>query len=261
MSAPAGVASLPMYPFASWRDATDTLWEAVRGAEPHLPPLAPWGLDAHGLWHDPAMVVSQACGWPLVTELAGRVRVVGTFRYRTPVWSGDHYRSVVVARDGAFTGTSAGTFAGTFDGVRAAVNSTASLSGWISLVWFATGGAGGRWPGSVVLTGAHLESLRAVRDGDADLASIDAVTYAHVERDQPDLLRGVRRIGEGPLVPCLPIVVPTTTSNADVARLRAALADAIAARPDAAATLLIDGFSPLDDTAYAPVAALAPSPQ
>jgi hypothetical protein len=84
MSAPAGVASLPMYPFAAWRDATDTLWEAVRGAEPHLPPLAPWGLDAHGLWHDPAMVVSQACGWPLVTELAGRVRVVGTFRYAPP---------------------------------------------------------------------------------------------------------------------------------------------------------------------------------
>lgn len=254
MSDPAGVASLPMYPFAAWRDATDALWEAVRGADPRLPPLAAWGPDAHGLWHDPAMVVSQACGWPLVTELAGRVRVVGTFRYRTPDWSGDHYRSVVVARD--HTVTAAGTSADT----RAAVNSTASLSGWISLVWFATGGAGGRWPGCVVLTGAHLESVRAVRDGDADLASIDAVTYAHLERDQPELLRGVRRVGEGPLVPCLPIVAPAPTSDADVALLRAALTAAIAARPDAAATLLIDGFSPLDDDAYASVAALAPSP-
>lgn len=236
-------ASLPMYPFPEWRAAYEQLWEAVRAECPWLPALAPWGADPHELWRSPDLAVSQTCGWPLVADLTDRVRVVGTFRYRTRAWSGDHYRSVVVARDGGEHGD------------HAAVNGFDSLSGWVSLVWWRTGGPGGRWPGPVTTTGGHVASIEAVRDGAADVASIDAVTYAYAERHRPDLLAGVKVVGAGPEVPCLPVICSAGTTDARLAELRDALAvTAHSADPD----LMIEGFCPLDLADYAPVASLAP---
>lgn len=241
-----------MYPFDTWRAATDALWDDVRSALPDLPPLAPWGRDVHALWRDPDLVVSQACGWPLITDLTGLVRTVGTFRYRTGDWSGDHYRSVIVARDR--------DAAHDLAGARAAVNGPESLSGWVSLVWFVAGDGGGSWPGTVTITGSHLASIRAVRDGTADIASIDAVTYAHAVRDRPDLLRGVVPIGHGPTVPCLPVIAAAGADDAWIDALRSALATAAARRNDATTTLMVDGFTPLDTDAYRALAVLAPAP-
>lgn len=235
--------SLPMYPFPEWRGATETLWETVRDHVPDLPPLAAWdaGDDTHALWRSPSMVVSQACGWPLVTELTGLVRVVGTFRYRTRRWAGDRYRSVVVARRDAGAPAS-GT---------AAVNGHDSLSGWVSLVAFLS-----REPDDVLVTGSHLASLAAVVDGTAAFASVDAVTFAYAESHRPDLVAGLTVVGEGPCVPCLPLITRIDATDDRVETLRHALAAAVAEQPGPAATLLIDGFSPLDDAHYH--AALAP---
>jgi ABC-type phosphate/phosphonate transport system substrate-binding protein len=219
---------------------------------PELPPLAPWGADVHALWHDPGLVVSQACGWPLITELDGRVRTVGAFRYRTDDWMGDHYRSVIVARDGGAPVD--------LTVARAAVNSTDSLSGWVSLVWYVDRQHGGSGPGPVTITGSHLVSLEAVRDGAADIASIDAVTYAHAVRDRPDLLRNIAAIGHGPRVPCLPVIAGCDADDGWIADLRTALDAAAARRTDANATLMIDGFTPLDADAYRALGVSAPAP-
>lgn len=243
-----GTASLAMYPFEELRPAVEDLWEAVRSSMPDLPPLAAWPGDPHADWVDPDLVVSQACGWPLVTWLAGVVRPVGTFRFRTPTWSGDHYRSVVVARGPVVPGAD----------LVAAVNSLDSLSGWVSLVdWARTPGGERRWPGRTLVTGSHRASALAVRDGQADVASIDAVTVIHLERAR--LLDGVVPIGVGPLVPCLPLVCRADRDDEWVAHLRAALARAAERTSPANAALMITGFSPLDVDAYAPLAALAPA--
>ncbi len=232
-------ASLPMYPFPEWRDAIERLWDDVRARCDGLPPLAPWGADPVELWHDPELAVSQTCGWPLVRGLAERVRVVGTFRYRTSNWSGDHYRAVVVARDGERPDARS----------TAAVNGRDSLSGWISLGWWADG----PWLGEIVETGAHLASLDAVRDGIADVATIDAVTFGYVERHRPEVLDGLVVAGHGPEVPCLPIICAADASDERLAMLRDAFA---AAAANADEMLLIDGFSPLDLDDYATVRAL-----
>jgi ABC-type phosphate/phosphonate transport system substrate-binding protein len=236
-------ASLPMYPFPEWRGATETLWASVRRQVPDLPELAPWDadVDVHALWRSTSMVLSQACGWPLVTALADRVRVVGAFRYSTPRWSGDRYRSVIVAPRGADAPCS-GT---------AAVNSHDSLSGWVSLVAFLSGE-----PDLAIATGSHLASLTAVADGTAAFASVDAVTFAYAERHRPDLVAGLTVVGEGPCVPCLPLITRADATDERVATLRHALATAVREETGSAVTLLIDGFSPLDDADYR--AALAP---
>ncbi len=150
-----------MYLIAGLRPATERT--VGRGRSARLDEaLAPWGLDVGALWRDPDLIVSQTCGWPVVTSLAGAVRVVGAFAYRTPRWHGRSYASVLVARRPGE--------AADFCGGRAAVNSLDSLSGWISLVW-----ALGRWPADPVITGAHLGSLEALQAGTADVAAIDAL--------------------------------------------------------------------------------------
>lgn len=252
-----GIASLAMYTLDELRRPTEQLWEATRQEMPELPPLAPWPGDPHANWTDPDLVVSMACGWPLVTTLAGIVRVVGTFRFRTPTWTGDHYRSVIIVRDGDEPAADSGT--------TAAVNGLDSLSGWVSLVEWSnrtssTDDTSGRrsWPGRVTLTGSHVASIAAVRSGAADVASIDAVTHAHLCRHRPESVAGTARIDAGPLVPCLPLVCPIDRDDDWVDRLRRALDIATGRASAAAEALMVDGFSPLDDSAYAGLADLRP---
>jgi len=127
----------------------------------------------------------------------------------------------------------------------------------------ATFGRDGRWPGVVVLTGSHVESLRALAAGRADIASIDAVTYALIQHLHPELVDDLVVIGAGPRVPCLPLVGGAGLGPAEVAAWRTALADAIL-EPGAAPVceaLLIDAFVPMDledyDAALAPLQHLA----
>ena len=237
------VASLPMYDFAELRAAHDALWASVVGAHgPGLPDaLDHLTDDVHTLWHDPALAVSQACGWPLVDELDGAVRLIGAFSYDVATAAGPRYRSHLVVRTGEAPDPTA----------TAAVNSFASLSGWISLVQ-AFPEIGGSWPGDVVVTGAHVDSLAALQAGTADVAAIDAVTHAIVVRHRPQLVDGLTIAGSGPLIPCTPLVANRSASDADVARLQDAFAVAVGAL-DPANPLLITGFHRLTRDDYEPV--------
>lgn len=60
----AGTASLPMYPFAEIRPAYDALWDGVVEHRPvgMVPEHLTHDVEWHGLWHDPHLVLSQACG-------------------------------------------------------------------------------------------------------------------------------------------------------------------------------------------------------
>ena len=64
----------------------------------------------------------------------------------------------------------------------------------------------GTWPGGVVVTGAHVDSLAALQAGTVDIAAIDAVTFALVRRFRPALPDGLVVIAEGPRIPCLPLI-------------------------------------------------------
>ena len=96
-----------------------------------------------------------------------------------------------------------------------AANSDDSLSGWVSLQ-AATVGVGRPWPGRIHWTGAHIESVRAVRAADADLASIDELTWAHLRRLEPGLVDRLHVVGRGPWIPSPAIV--TSTGRVDELR-------------------------------------------
>ena len=252
-------ASLGMYPFEPLRPAYDRLWQAVRERAAWVPDRLEWDVDLHAQWRDAATVVGYTCGWPLVTELADladadRLHVVGTFVFAIPEADGPTYRSVLVARR---PGTAAD-----FVGALAAANGPDSLSGWVSLL-HAVHGPGARWQGEVLFTGAHVESVRAVHEGRAEVASIDAVSLAHIRRLHPEICSDLVEVGNGPQVPCLPVIAGPTVGPAALRDLQAAFTDAVAdpALAEVRATLLVEAFVAREFADYRPLRELAPAPQ
>lgn len=228
-------ASLAMYPFAAARPEYERLWASVVADETMLPRRLSWPDDPVASWLDASVVVKQTCGWPLVTRLRGAVRVVGAFVPTVPGADGYRYRSVIVSTQRSVDPAIA----------TAAYNSSDSLSGWVSLLTW-SGRRGRSWRDVAVVTGSHVGSLEALQSGSADLASIDAVTMAHVERERPGLMAGLHVVGHGPLVPSLPVVAPAEVDDDVVDHLRSRLADVVAADAEIRRSLFVGGFVPLE---------------
>ncbi len=172
----AGQVSLPMYPFAELRDEWALLWSAVRDAHERrdeLPRDLVWSDDIHSLWNAPDLVLSQSCGWPIVSELEGKVRVIGVFDPDVDGGEDGTYRTLLVARDGAPVDA--------FVGTTAAANGPDSLSGWVSLV-AAVEGPGARLAGRGAL---DRRARRQPRRG--------AIRRGRHRLDRPRLVRPARR--------------------------------------------------------------------
>lgn len=249
----AGEVSLAMYPLPEVRDAWHHLWRQVHRRAPWLPDALGWPDDPPSSWRSPDLVLGQSCAWPLMTELVGRVRVVGSFAHDVPEAVGPTYRSVLVARHQARLES--------FAGRTAAVNDRGSLSGWVSLI-HAVHGPASRWEGEVVDTGAHVDSIGAVRDGDADIASIDAVTWWLVSTLRPSAVADLVVVGHGPRVPCLPVVVGAAVPDDAIAELRVVLDDAVRddGFRDDRRRLALRGFVGIELDRYRPVLELSPAP-
>lgn len=227
-----------MYDFDELRPAWNELYAAAAERVAGAPPWLSWGRDAAMSWFDPQLALGQTCGWPLVTELAPRVRVIGTFAHLLgdPAVPSAWYRSVLIAREPRPLSS--------FTNARAAVNGFDSLSGWISLR-VAT-----QFAGTAIVTGAHRASIGSVAAGYADIASIDAVTWACAQTLWPEETQALVAVGHGPLVPCLPLITSATASSEQVAMWRLALTAAVADEPQACRALGIAGFVALDLTDY-----------
>ena len=236
------IASLPMYD--AHPQAVDAWWRAIaralraRGVA-DVPDSLHGPSDPGAHWRDPRLLLSQACGYPLVTSLAPHVQVVGAFRYGAPGCDGIDYRSELVARVG-----DADAIEG-FRGRVAAINALDSHSGCNALRGLVAPLArDGAFFGDHAITGSHRRSLAAVQSGAADVAAIDCVTLAGLRISHPDLLHGLRVVGSTAAAPGLPLVTSATTSPDDLAALRDALHAACTdpAAAEARDALFIEGF-------------------
>jgi ABC-type phosphate/phosphonate transport system substrate-binding protein len=84
---------------------------------------------------------------------------------------------------------------------------------------------GGRFFSSVELTGGHLMSASSVASDNADVAAIDCVTYAHMQRLHPELAAHLRILDWTPSSPGLPYVTARATDPITFSALRSALAE------------------------------------
>ena len=244
------IAALPMYDPPQLRTATDALWSAIRegaAAEgltpPHRLTRAP---DLWPIWQAEDLFLAQACGLPYRAHLHDRVTLVGTPDYGLAGLPPGHYRSVIVVRD-----SDRRTRPEELAGARLAYNDALSQSGW------AAAHALGLSLRPVLQTGAHARSARAVADGRAEVATIDAVTWRIMERHDPVTER-LRVISETPPTPGLPLI---TADPALAEPLRRAVHAAIAALdPGLRAQLGITGLSVVPKEAYLAVP-IPPSPE
>ena len=250
-AAMARIASLPMY--LAHRPALEALWELLRQALAangmgRLPADLTWPDNYHAHWLAPALLLSQTCGYPLTHGLAGQVQLVGCFAYGAPQCEGIFCRSVLVARSAHAHLALEG-----FRGLRVAFNAPDSQSGFNALrAMVAPLARGGRFFASALQTGGHSASVAAVRAGQADVAAIDCVTYAALQRYTPQAAQGLCVIGTTEAYPGLPLVTALATSAAEVALLQQALR-AVVADPQAANTLEalgITGFETPDLGVY-----------
>lgn len=241
-------ASLGMYDHPAIGAANDALWTAIAarlitaGVE-GVPAELDRARPLPAIWDDPALLLAQICGYPLVTRWSGRLRYVATPRYRVPGCEGAHHRSRFVVRraDPAETLASA-------RGRRAAINEPTSNTGMNLLRAAVAAHAGGQpFFSTVIETGSHAASARLVASGGADIAAIDMVSFAHLERHEPNVTRNLRTLGWSVSVPGLPLVTARTTRPKDVTILRRVLQE-IAGDPalmEVRETLLLDGFDVL----------------
>ncbi|EPC4486876.1 phosphate/phosphite/phosphonate ABC transporter substrate-binding protein [Serratia liquefaciens] len=238
--------SLPMYGVT--HQPAESFWRVLRGKLLQLGlPLAPeqlvWPHDLAQHWLQDNLLLSQTCGYPLVSSLP-QVQLIGTYHYRVEGCEGANYSSWLVVR-----ADDPGERLADFRGRTAAYNSTDSQSGHNSLrALIAPLAQNGRFFGAAVASGAHYQSLRLIQNRQADIAAVDCVSLELLKRAQPEALAGLKIIGRTASVPGLPLITSSQTPPEQLEILRAGakamLGEAVSDN------LLIGDFSLVPRSAY-----------
>lgn len=247
----AGAVSLPMYDWPEVRAATDSLWLTIRRQ------LAERGIDApealarsshtEALWNDPALFLSQTCGYPYANMLAGKVTLVGTPAHAVTGAAPGKYFSVLVARKNQIP-----RHLGELGEKCFAYNMVHSQSGFAAPVRLLASGGHASSP-QPLETGGHRASICAVAAMEADWAAIDAVTWQLARRHEP-AAADLAVFATTPETPALPLI--TGAANAESAGI---IADAVEAAigeldDDVRDALFITGLMRFKPEDYAPLA-------
>lgn len=245
------------------RDALQAFWAALAGLLRQAPQARGIAIperlsqpaDCHAQWLEGDLLLSQACGFPLVTHLAGRVQLVGSLAYGVPGVHGIYCQSPLICR-----AQDARTTLADFAGSTLAFNDTRSQSGYNALRALVASMAQPPRPffASTWQSGAHYRSIDAVRQGQADMAALDPVSWELWQQSHPLLAAELRVFGQTEPYPGLPLITALHTPAPLLDALRLALRRVATQAAYAAvrAPLLISGFEAtrLDD--YRPCLAM-----
>ena len=174
------VASLPWYFFRPiehhykvfWARLRDILIEEEDFRSERVPEALSDASDFRRHWANPDLLLCQCCGYHIATK-ARDLKVVAAPAFDVDDVSPGKYRSVIVKKKGA----SGDEFLDFREGV-VAFNEDQSYSGYTALLstipeehlhkgFFS----------KKLRTESHLESLKRIISGDADIAAIDEITY------------------------------------------------------------------------------------
>ena len=243
MSGPAPIAVLPMYDFPWTASANDALWAAIAArldeAGVEAPKTLTRGGDIDAQWRNPGLIFGQTCGYPYVTRLKDAVALIAAPIYAFPGCEDASHRSFIIRR-----ASDPRRALAEFRGAAAGLNGWDSNTG-MSLFRSALAPIAGGAPffRTILVTGSHEGSVAAVADGRADIAAIDCVSYALLDRGRPALVERVAVIVQSPRSPCLPFIAAADLGARTIAAVRDALFAALADPnlADARATLGLTG--------------------
>ncbi len=249
-------ASLPWYDLAEVREETDRFWSCLaqnlreRGFK-QVPERLNRELPYDQQWTSGRLLFSQACGYDVLLPYRNCLRLVLTPTYTVAGCRNGFYNSVlVVRRDARIEHT------GQLRGVRCVINSPTSHSGMNMLrALFASMQQNGRFFSAVLHSGSHEVSLRMVADGFADVASIDRVTYALIERYRPLALRETRVLCSSMPTPAPPYVTGAHMTDRQVEQIRQALTETLEmpSMKVVMGALLLEGLANLPLETYRPI--------
>lgn len=252
--------SLPMYDLPCVEKATnawsDGLARALRReGVSEAPTRLTRGKPVEDLWRSPDLLLSQTCGYPLLTEFADDLSLLLTPIYRTPGCEGSGYRSFVIVRE-----DNQAKSLEEMRGARCVINNWHSQSGMNVLRReVAPFACGGSFFSEIIVSGKHSDSIALIAAGEADVAAIDCVTYGLMARHDPTSVDAVRVLAETQIAPSLPYVTRHDASAETQRRITAALylaaedPDLVTVRED----LMLDSFVALSLADYAVMTAMA----
>ncbi len=241
------IAHLGMYGSSA---ANAGLWMRIRLALGYGPDQLTPSEDVWRIWEHPDLLFSQTCGYPYRARLHDKVQLIGTPDYGVAGCPPGYYRSVFVKRRGDPRHDLSG-----FQGACFAYNDALSQSGWAAPV--AQMVSEGVRPGALVETGGHAASARAIADGSADFAALDAVTWEMIARSEMEITDQIVPFAETAPSPGLPYI---TGPKGDSDALARAVTEAIETLPvDTREMLLLRGLAliPAEDYLAVPT---PPSP-
>lgn len=158
--------------------------------------------DLYIWWQEQDVLFTQCCGYPLIKSLKDQVQLIAKPDYAVVGCENGYYRSVLIThRDNIFDSLNS------FIDQRIVINQIDSNSGMnvlraeiAALVddkpYFQT----------VKISGSHLNSIQAITEHRADLAAIDCVSFAYIEKFRPELLKDIRILSYSVQSPALPII-------------------------------------------------------
>jgi len=161
-------------------------------------------------WLDEQLLFSQTCGYPLIHTLKEQVHVIATPCYDVLGCEKKQYSSIFIKNKN----NNIESLQQAKDQI-AVINQIDSNSGmnvfraeiaeWIepNTHFFKT----------IRVSGSHLNSLQYVANHQADFAAIDCVTFAYINKYQPELLANIDIIAYSKKTPALPFIASKKLSK------------------------------------------------
>jgi ABC-type phosphate/phosphonate transport system substrate-binding protein len=238
------IASLMMYQRPQLLGAHNRYWALIRQnlktAAIGSPEQLSQDAEEFFVWKHPDLVLSQTCGMPYRTWLHDQVALVGTPDYGVTDCPPGYYRSALVVRAEDSRQT-----AEEFRGAVFAYNESFSQSGYAAPYWHLR--PRGVWFENRLHTWQHLASARAVAEGRADIAALDAVTWRLMSQYDA-FAAGLRVLEWTAPTPGLPLI---TARGNDARAIFDAVKQAIAQLGEADRTALgLKGIVKIDAADY-----------
>ncbi|WP_319176947.1 phosphate/phosphite/phosphonate ABC transporter substrate-binding protein [Pseudomonas aeruginosa] len=238
------IAELPMYTVPEAIGEASETW-ITRMLELLGIPRRRWqGDDLHALFLAPDLLLTQTCGYPLMTALRGRVRLVGRPDFDLPhSGGGEHCGLLLVREDDPRNDLDS------LRGCRGAANNPDSNTGMNLLRHtLAPWQRDGRYFRELHWSGSHRQSLQWLREGRVDLIAVDSVTFAYLALHSPSETEGLRLLQRSAPSPALPYI--TAADQALALDIREAMNLALQQHPPLAAALRIRRVLPAAEADY-----------
>lgn len=191
-----------MYDWPELQGAYDLWWEGLRSymaGQGLRPPARLFRFEnSNALWLHEDLFLSQTCGYPLATELAGKVSYVSTPIYDAEGCEGGYYSSAIIMAKGN------GLDVLDPSCQRFAYNGLISQSGYRCM--FEHLGDPDSLFSKMICSGSHRNSAAMVANREADVAAIDAVCLALLARFDPQIYQAIKVVSFTRLKPALPFI-------------------------------------------------------